>query len=144
MGTELNERLFQMLSIAVVVFNSFGNCTKANRDIADLFFLESRSSAWIGKHVSEIFSQNNPGLYLMWERAVITGEEQIREPLSVFPWMGEADGTLRSVRVVPYTTNNGAVTIGTVMTFSPTALTQPTNNMALGMNHTKKRGHPLV
>ena len=32
MATELNERVFQMLSIAVVVFNSFGICTKVTAE----------------------------------------------------------------------------------------------------------------
>lgn len=124
MSAELNERLFQMMSVAAILFNAFGVCTKANRDVADLFFLEGEngSNIWVGKHASEIFGQNNPILYQMWERCVITGDEQMIEPLAIYPWMGEADGTLRSVRVVPFTKNDDGKPIGTVFTFSNTSM----------------------
>lgn len=114
-SAELNERVFQCLSVATVVLNSVGNCVKVNRDGADLFFLESPSQ-WIGKHASEIFSATNPTLFQMWARAVETEEEQTEE-LPIYPFVGEAEGELRSVRFVPFRSSEGM--IGVVLTLTP-------------------------
>jgi len=115
-GAELNERIYQCLSVAIVVLNSTGNCIKVNRDAADLFFLES-SAQWSGKHAAELFGQTNPTVFQMWNQCIETLEEQT-EHLPIYPYVGEAEGDLRSCRVIPFS-NEGDM-IGTVVTFTPT------------------------
>ena len=89
-SAELNERIFQMISVGILVFNPFGVITKVNRDVADLFFLDS-ADQWIGKHAAEVFTENNSPLFVLWSKCsghvsqhgVAT--EQIREPLAIYP-----------------------------------------------------------
>eukprot|EP00397_Hematodinium_sp_SG-2012_P022608 GEMP01023438.1.p1 GENE.GEMP01023438.1~~GEMP01023438.1.p1 ORF type:complete len:606 (+),score=104.51 GEMP01023438.1:580-2397(+) len=116
-SAELNERIYQCLSVATVVLNSIGHCMKVNRDAADLFFLEN-SSQWCGKHCSELFGLTNPTLYQMWTLCLETQEEQTSNCLAIYPFVGEAEGDLRSCRVIPFSSEGQM--IGAVMTFTPT------------------------
>lgn len=115
-SSNLNERIYQALSIAIVLINSTGHCTKVNRDSADLFFLE-QASQWIGKHISELFGTTNKTVYQMWMNCIETEEEQTAGRLEIFPFIGESEGDLRSVRIIPFCGEENI--IGTVLTFSP-------------------------
>jgi len=114
-SAELNERIYQCLSVATIAVNSVGHCMKVNRDAADLFFLEN-SAQWAGKHVAELFGQTNPMVLQMWTQCVESRLEQTADCLAIYPFVGEAEGDLRSVRVIPFSDDDRIV--GSVMTFT--------------------------
>jgi len=135
-SAELNERVFQCLSVAVVVLSASGHCTKVNRDARDLFFLES-STQWLGKHAAETFAQTNPKILELWSRCVETGRE-LTETLRVFPFLGEAEGEHRSARAVPFKAAQEGI-IGTVIILCPT----PTANAHRSEGTTPSSHSPL-
>lgn len=93
-----------------------------NLDGADLFFLEFPTQ-WNGKHVSELFGTTNKTVYQMWMNCIETEEEQTLDHLEIFPFIGESQGDLRSVRIIPF---YGKEIIGTVLTFSPVPVAKET------------------
>uniref|UniRef100_A0A0G4HXR1 GAF domain-containing protein n=1 Tax=Chromera velia CCMP2878 TaxID=1169474 RepID=A0A0G4HXR1_9ALVE len=134
-SAELNERVFQSLSVASLVASAQGFCMKINRDAADLFFLEN-TTQWVGRHLSELLGHSNPLLFEMWQETV-KEECEVTQTLPIFPFYGEAEGVHRHARAMPVM-GDGEV-IGVVITLSEIAQTTNTSNAAAAAAHQTER-----
>ncbi|CEM12878.1 unnamed protein product [Vitrella brassicaformis CCMP3155] len=121
LSAELNERVFQCLSVALIVVSAQGSVIKMNSEAADVFYLES-AQQWLGRHLSELFGRTNPQLLAMWTQAV-EGDNEVHTHTRIYPFTttatggttssggggaDAAEGTVKAVRVLPITSDESA------------------------------------